>query len=164
MTTSVGIGLVLHGRLGSWFAASSELEGAQAAGGKPASLSSASAIRAFAAFTHGSLWRHVVEPVRSAGGRVRVVMHSWSPEAGQTLDALYRPAASLHEPPRPELDKVASQHLSMQKAFSMLNGLPGSQPDALIMVARLDLLLFTDVPLVRLASAAAAADAQVRCP
>ena len=148
--------LVLHGRLGSWFAAASELSGAQAAGGKPAALSSPAALRAFAAFTHSSLWRHVVQPARTHGMAVRVVIHSWSPEVGSTLDALYHPAASVHEPPVAHLDKVTSQHRSMHRALNLLEGL-GGPPDALVMVARLDLLLFSDVPLAALAASLAPA-------
>lgn len=145
------VALLLHGRLGSWFASGTELPGAQRAGGKPAMLSSVAALRAFAAFTHDSFDRHIVQPAARAGTPLRIVLHSWSPEVGETLDALYRPAASAHEPPRADLDKVASQHLSMHRAYEMLSALRGSPP-ALVMVARLDLLLFTDVPLAALAT------------
>ena len=114
-------------------------------------LSSPAAIGAFAAFTHNGLWQHVVLPARAAGAAVRVVIHSWSPEIGATLDKLYRPAASEHEPPHAELDKVASQHRSMHRALELLDGLHGPR-DTLIMVARLDMLFFTDVPLVAIAA------------
>ena len=163
------VALVLHGRLGSWLHAASDLPGQRRveANGRVSNAtaddelaerrryrsasSSHAAIRAFARFTHSSLWRHVVEANRRAGARVRVVVHSWSPEVGDVLDALYKPAASLHEPVIPTLNKVVSQHLSMQRALKLLDGLR-EPPDDLIMVARLDLLLFTDVPLASLAA------------
>ena len=144
------LALLLHGKLGSWFASSSEIAGAQRAGGTPALLSSTTAIRAFAAFTHASFDRHVVQPAARSGASLRVVIHSWSPEVGPTLDALYRPAASAHEPALAELKKVASQHLSMRRAHDLLSKLAGP-PAALVMVARLDLLLFRDVPLAAMA-------------
>ena len=155
------LSLVLHGRLGSWLVSATELPGAQRnlssyrdrhaakAALKYEQSSRLAAIRAFAAFTHRSLWEHVVLPNRRAGARVRVVMHSWSPEAGDVLDALYEPAASRHEPP-PAIDKVSSQHTSMARALALLAGLRGT-PDDLVMVARLDLLLYRDVPLAELA-------------
>ena len=154
------LSLVLHGRLGSWLVSATELPGAQRnlssyrdrhaakAALKYEQSSRLAAIRAFAAFTHRSLWEHVVLPNRRAGARVRVVMHSWSPEAGDVLDALYEPAASRHEPP-PAIDKVSSQHTSMARACASA-GLRGT-PDDLVMVARLDLLLYRDVPLAELA-------------
>ena len=162
------LSLVLHGRLGSWLLAASDLPRARVQRKKVegatndsvasernhvrVASSSNAALRAFAGFSHSSLWEHVVLANRKAGGSVRVIIHSWTPEVGDVLDHLYKPAASKHEPPNPELDKVASQHSSMYRALTLLNSL--SQPtDDLIMVARLDLLLFTDVPLVALASA-----------
>ena len=155
---SVGrFALVLHGRLGSWLMSASELPEEQRkinTSTRPRDvrnrqLSTPAAVQAFAAFTHHSLWQHVVMANRAQGARVRVVIHSWSPEVGATLDRLYQPAASLHEPAHPELDKVASQHLSMRRALALLHGLSGSADD-LIMVARLDLLLYTDIPFVSL--------------
>jgi hypothetical protein len=37
--------------------------------------------------------------VRAAGVAVDVVGHSWSPEVGPAIDALYRPILSVHESP-----------------------------------------------------------------
>ena len=120
------LSLVLHGRIGSWLVSATELPGAQRnmssyrdrreakAAAKYELTSRLSALRAFAGFTHNSLWEHVVMANRRAGAEVRIVIHSWSPEAGDVLDALYQPAASRHEPP-PEIDKVASQHTSMAR-------------------------------------------------
>lgn len=157
------LALVLHGRLGSWLVSATELPGAQRnlstyrdrqqakAAAKYELTSRLAAVRAFAGFTHSSLWRHVVLANRRKGAIVRVVIHSWSPEAGDVLDSLYEPAASRHDPP-PNVDKVTSQHLSMARALALLDGLGGASND-LIMVARLDLLLYRDVPLAELARA-----------
>ena len=159
------LSLVLHGRIGSWLVSATELPGAQRnmssyrdrreakAAAKYELTSRLSALRAFAGFTHNSLWEHVVMANRRAGAEVRIVIHSWSPEAGDVLDALYQPAASRHEPP-PEIDKVASQHTSMARAFALLDQIRAKSDD-LVMVARLDLLLYRDVPLAELARARA---------
>ena len=157
----LSFGLVLYGKLGGWKIAASDLN-QRARGGWPgqacsrcgrrgtnASVDTAQVLaetRAFARFTHSSLWNHVVRPNRAAGARVVVVVHTWNPELGADLDGLYTPDASRHEPANPSLDKLASQHLSIQRAIGMLDALPGPAP-ARVMVARLDLLLFTDVPL-----------------
>ena len=152
------LALVLHGRLGSWVSSATDLPRAQALNVTASSRqlrsakqsSERAALRAFAGFTHSSLWRHVVEANRAKGARVRVAVHSWSPEAGDLLDQLYRPVASAHEAPLPNADKVVSQHVSMGRALTLLAN-AGGPADDLIMVARLDLLLFTDVPMVSLA-------------
>ncbi len=112
-------------------------------------------LAAYARFTHSSFDRHVLQPNRAAGARCRVVIHSWSPEVGDVLDSLYQPAASEHAPPLPKLDKVASQHTSMGRALQLLRAQPG-EPDALVLVARLDVLFYSDVPLAALAPSAAA--------
>ena len=155
------LGLVLHGKLGGWKIAASDLNQRPRGGwpgqacsrcgrrGKNASVDTVQVLaetRAFARFTHLSLWEHVVRPSRAAGARVVVVVHTWNPELGADLDRLYRPDASKHEPANPGLDKLASQHLSIQRAVGMLDALPGPAP-ARVMVARLDLLLFADVQL-----------------
>ena len=154
-------GLVLYGKLGGWKIAASELNQRPRGGwpgqacsqcgrrGRNASIDTAQVLaetRAFARFTHSSLWNHVVRPNRAAGEKVVVVVHTWNPELGADLDGLYKPDASKHEPANPSLDKLASQHLSIQRAIGMLDALPGPPP-ARVMVARLDLLLFTDVQL-----------------
>lgn len=155
----LSFGLVLYGKLGGWKIAASDLN-QRVRGGWPgqacsrcgrrgtnASVDTAQVLsetRAFARFTHSSLWKHVVRPNRAAGAKVVVVVHTWNPELGADLDELYTPDASKHEPANPSLDKLASQHLSIQRAIGMLDALPGPAP-ARVMVARLDLLLFTDV-------------------
>ena len=179
-TSQLNFALCLHGKLGGWKLAASELRPRQsrAAGGTGtgkqqtgdvwpsqacsgcgrrhnASADAASVrteLRAFARFTHTSLWRHVVQANRAAGHRVLVVLHSWSPEVGADLDALYKPDASKHEPVIPELDKVGSQHLSIKRSLAMLFALPGAPPER-VMVARLDLLLYQDMPLQHTLSA-----------
>jgi hypothetical protein len=160
---SLSFGLVLHGKLGGWKIAASDLRPRPRGGwpgqacsrcgrrGENASTADAQVhaeARAFARFTHSSLWKHVVLPNRATGARVAVVIHSWNPEFGADLDALYKPDASRHEPALPELDKVASQHLSIKRSMAMLDALPGPPP-ARVMVTRLDLLLFTDLLLQR---------------
>eukprot|EP00966_Prymnesium_polylepis_P307632 7109683-Prymnesium_polylepis.1 len=130
--------LVLHGKLGGWKLSATESD---------ASKRNASSLRQqnFARFTQASLWRHVVRANRESGARLTVVLHTWNPELGTLLDELYQPAASAHEPSLP-VDKVASQHLSIQRGLALLSSLRGPRP-ALVMVSRLDLLLFSDVRL-----------------
>ena len=96
----VSVALVLHGRIGSWLVSATELPGAQRnlssyrdareakAAAKFELTSRLAAVRAFAAFTHSSLWQHVVVANRNAGASVRVVIHSWSPEVGDVLDGV----------------------------------------------------------------------------
>ena len=161
LPTQLTFGLVLYGKLGGWKIAASDLVRGKRGGwpgqacsrcgrrGTNSSVDTAQVLaetRAFARFTHSSLWKHVVRPNRAAGARVVVVVHTWNPEVGADLDGLYTPDASKHEQANPSLDKLASQHLSIQRAIGMLDALPGPVP-ARVMVTRLDLLLFTDVPL-----------------
>ena len=161
MAPQLTFGLVLYGKLGGWKIAASDLVRGKRGGwpgqacsrcgrrGTNSSVDTAQVLaetRAFARFTHSSLWKHVVRPNRAAGARVVVVVHTWNPEVGADLDGLYTPDASKHEQANPSLDKLASQHLSIQRAIGMLDALPGPVPER-VMVTRLDLLLFTDVPL-----------------
>ena len=97
----------------------------------------------FARFASRSILRHVVEPNRARGVRIDVFLHSWHPENGRDLDALYAPAASQHEPVQP-IHKVASQHLSMKRGLALAAAHP--QPHDLVMVARYDLLFFSELP------------------
>ncbi|KAL1530140.1 hypothetical protein AB1Y20_001056 [Prymnesium parvum] len=130
--------LLLHGKLGDWRLSATETPA-------PAHPNATSARqRSFARFTHASLWRHAVLATRRLAP-LAVVVHSWNPELRALLDGAYAPNASAHEPALP-LDKVASQHASLRRALAMLRQLPGARP-ALVMVARLDLLLFSDVAL-----------------
>lgn len=152
---AAAVGLVLHGRLGSWLQSASELQidediiRRNASAKQLPQASKLRAVRAYAAFTHASFERHLIGPSRATGADVRVVVHSWNPECADVLDRLYRPAASAHEQTISGFDKVESQHESMRRGLAMLRGLKAS-PVALVMVARLDLLLYSDVPLPRL--------------
>ena len=49
----------------------------------------------------------------------QVFLHSWNPEIGSELDRLYKPVASLHEPPV-AIHKVASHHLSMKRGLALI--------------------------------------------
>ena len=96
----------------------------------------------FARFASRSILRHVVDPNRARGVRIDVFLHSWHPEIGRDLDALYAPAASQHEPVQP-IHKVASQHLSMKRGLALAATHP--QRHDLVMVARYDLLFFSEL-------------------
>ena len=50
-----------------------------------------------AALCAASLERHVLAPNRARFATIDVIGHSWSPEIGATLDALFVPRRSLHE-------------------------------------------------------------------
>ena len=76
------IAVVLHGKIGSFYARA--LEGA-------------SADPRMVALSYRSLVRHVVQPNIGAYA-VDVFGHSWSPEVGQLIDALYEPRRSKHQP------------------------------------------------------------------
>lgn len=68
-----------------------------------------------------------------------VYVHSWNPELGAVWDAL-RPARVWHQPIIRGLSALRSQHLSLKRVLSLV-------PDSirLMLVSRLDVLLFTDV-------------------
>ena len=100
-----------------------------------------------AKLSHFSIKRRVLEP-NSLGVAWRVYIHSWNPEFGGMLDALWQPRASLHEPVDPSLPKVRSQHLSMKNALKLLAADRGSaSADGLVLVARLDLFMKTELRL-----------------
>lgn len=130
--------LLLHGKLGSWKQSASERDASSVKRN-----SSIAGQASFAHFAHASLWRHVVLAHRARGAQLSVVIHSWNPELASLLDGWYRPNASAHEASLP-VDKVASQHYSIKRGMALLSGLAGPRP-SLVMVARLDLLLFSDV-------------------
>ena len=85
------LAIVLHGRLGGL---GSLLQGAPPRalrsfeGAQPSVVS--------AALCAASLERHVIAPNRHRWD-IDVVGHSWSPEIGQTLDALFAPKRAVHE-------------------------------------------------------------------
>ena len=93
------VALLLHGKIGGMM-----LPASQARGGSAEVVQSA----------HASLRERVLR----ANPHVRFdgFCHSWNPELGRLIDALYRPVWSLHEPPR--LDAAsASQALSFATAL-----------------------------------------------
>ena len=85
------LAVVLHGRLGG---VASVLPGAAP---RPLrSFENAVASPLSAALCAASLERHVIAPNRRHFA-VDVIGHSWSPDIGATLDALFEPRRSLHE-------------------------------------------------------------------
>ena len=121
------IALCLHGHISSWVGSKSNetfwwLNASR---------------RSLARLAADSVVRHVLQP-----NRVDVFIHSWNPELAKLLDELYAPLSSKHDAVLPQLRNVLSQHLSMKRCLALV---PNNV--RLIMVARLDLLFFTDVPL-----------------
>ena len=118
----------------------------------------------FASFAAKSLQRRVIRPNRHAGLRLDVFLHSWHPEIGAELDRIYEPVASRHDPPQ-RIHKVASHHLSMRRGLALVNARatpsegalrrPERPPYDLVMVARFDLIFFTDLLLAPLLGGAA---------
>lgn len=167
------VALLLHGRLGIWKVKASHIDDPEVIWKAnaperwreaPKSMSKIdiqphSTITGFAAFGRASLWRHVIEPNQRAGVAVDCFLHSWHPEIGKQLDALYMPIGSLHEPLERRLNAVQSQHLSMKRAIMLadshgakmaMNGADGSAAGRadpslyydLYMVVRYDVLFF----------------------
>ena len=171
-SSPLAVALVLHGKIGLWTLRSSDVPAGdlRSCGGsfcKPNPLQAnamvappKTPVRAsnvslwqlerwphslrigFARFASRSILRHVVDPNRARGVRVDVFLHSWHPEIGRDLDALYAPAASQHDPVQ-RLNRVASQHLSMKRGLALASTHP--HPHDLVMVARYDLLFFSDL-------------------
>ena len=171
-SSPLAVALVLHGKIGLWTLRSSDVPAGdlRSCGGsfcKPNPLQAnamvappKTPVRAsnvslwqlerwphslrigFARFASRSILRHVVDPNRARGVRVDVFLHSWHPEIGRDLDALYAPAASQHDPVQ-RLNRVASQHLSMKRGLALASMHP--HPHDLVMVARYDLLFFSDL-------------------
>ena len=129
---SITTALVLHGRVPSWRGRSLTETSSDT------SLLNASR-RSLAQFAASSLRRHVLQP---NAGMLEVVVHSWSPECADVWDDILQPTRQLHEPVIHGLSALRSQHLSMTRALSLL-----SSSTRLVLVARLDLLLFTNVEL-----------------
>ena len=97
----------------------------------------------YARFASTSILQRVVEPNRRAGLQLDIFLHSWHPEIGKELDLLYRPVASRHDAPL-RVHKVESHHLSMKRGLELVTA-PRSQPYEMVMVARFDLLFFSDL-------------------
>ena len=167
-SSPLAVALVLHGKIGMWTLRSSDVPAGDLRSMRYSNPLQANAMVAppktpvrasnvslwqlerwphslrigFAGFASRSILRHVVDPNRARGVRVDVFLHSWHPEIGRDLDALYAPAASLHDPVQ-RLNRVASQHLSMKRGLALASMHP--HPHDLVMVARYDLLFFTDL-------------------
>jgi len=109
----------------------------------------------FARFASKSILQRIIEPNRRAGVKLDVFLHSWHPEIGADLDHWYSPVSSRHDQPV-QLQKVASHHLSMKRGLALIAAhtratdgggtyRPANHPPPeLVMVARFDLIFFTD--------------------
>ena len=116
----------------------------------------------FARFASKSIWRRVIEPNRRAGLQTDVFLHSWHPEIGDELDRMYSPVRSRHESPR-RIHKVASHHLSMKRGIELAMGHAAPSlgsfrtsthaPHDLYLVARFDLIFYSDLLLAPLGDA-----------
>lgn len=80
--------LVLHGKLGSFDRGVAPSRSVQAGVRGALDL----AVLCYAAFV-----QHVIEPSRHEGLDMHIFAHSWNPELGDALDALYQTRLSLHE-------------------------------------------------------------------
>jgi hypothetical protein len=163
--SNVSVALVLHGKIGVWTLRSSDVPAgnlrsaphnklhANAMAAPPKTPVQASNVSlwdlerwphslrtGFARFASHSILRNIVEPNRRAGTRVDIFLHSWHPDLGAELDAMYAPAASRHDPVQ-NIHRVASQHLSMKRGLALAAA--HDQPHDLVMVARYDLLFFS---------------------
>lgn len=133
------VALALHGRLSSWL------------GTKASDQAWLNASRrSLARLAADSYHRFILEP--NAPHFAGVYMHTWNPELAPLWNSLYAPKVSRHDPIQPGLRSVASQHLSMKLVLALV---PSDEGFSLVMVARLDLLFFSPVPLVHLATTAA---------
>ena len=149
------VALALHGRLASWQPTwvPEKFHVRQARGGAARTSSwdiePHSTLRGFARFVHSTIWERIVLANRRAGLDVEIYLHSWNPEIGQLLDDLYQPKRSRHEPTRPGLHKVPSQHLSMKSALQLSEG----EAHELVLVMRHDVIWYEDFLLANLSSA-----------
>lgn len=125
--------LCLHGRLSTW-----RRPRVSRPGEHPDAIVNES--RALARFAASSLRRHLLRPNLAASVRMETFIHSWNPELGALLDSLYEPSASAHEPVHPELIPMRSQHLSLRRVLALV-----PSHVEMVVVSRLDLLLFTDL-------------------
>ena len=100
----------------------------------------------------GSLLQNVVEYGRREGTSIDVFIHSWNPELGGLLDKLYQPVKSRHEPVLHNLTRLATAHFHLLSRHFSLRAVVQMVPVAvsLVMVARLDLLLYEPMPLMTL--------------
>ena len=125
------IALVLHGRVPSW-------RGGELTDASHPTFNASR--RSLARFAAGSMRRHVLEANRADG--VACYVHSWNPELADVWATMLHPAAELHQPINSSLSALRSQHVSMQRAVSLV---PLSI--RLILLSRNDVLLFADMHL-----------------
>ena len=86
-----GLAIVLHGKVGG-------MESLATPGGRTRAVDGARASAPMMALCYASLLQHIVQPNQRRGMHVDIFGHSWSPEVGAELDAMYRPLRSSHEP------------------------------------------------------------------
>ena len=86
-----GLAIVLHGKVGG-------MESLTTPGGRMRAVEGARASAPMMALCYASLLQHIVQPNQRRGMHVDIFGHSWSPEVGAELDAMYRPLRSSHEP------------------------------------------------------------------
>ena len=96
-----------------------------------------------------SLLRNVVDFGRREGTPIDVFIHSWNPELGELLDELYQPQTSRHEPVLRNLTRLATAHFHLLSRHFSLRAVVQMVPAtvSLVMVARLDLLLYEPISL-----------------
>ena len=136
--TTNRVALCLYGKLGSWDATPSAL---------PTSGYNRS-VATYAALAHTTVQEHIVHANRRDGLQVDVFMHSWNPEVGPALDALYSPNLSLHQEPVPTLSRVRSSHLSLKRVLQLLRAHEVSgDAVSLVMLSRFDVIWYKDLTL-----------------
>lgn len=130
-----GVALCLHGKIGAWDIGPSHLVGG---------LHNRTAT--YATLAHSTIAKHILQANQRDGLRLDVFLHSWNPEVGPTLDSLYLPNASLHQPPERSLEAVRSGHLSLKRVLLLLRAseAPG-QEFSLVMLSRFDVLWYNDL-------------------
>ena len=115
---------------------------------------------------------HVLAPAAQSGLAVRIVGHSWNPEIGHVLDALFSPRHSRHEPPlsraalradcgrfrftntsqrgtahQQDCERTRSQLLGLHRALLLRRHGPSAGRDDAVLVSRWDVLWEQPLPL-----------------
>ena len=136
-TLTTRVALCLYGKIGTWDQSASDARDGPA--------SNTSVVR-IASLAHRTIQRHIVHANRRDGLIVDVFLHSWNPDAGAALDALYAPNASLHQAPITRLERVRSGHLSLERVL-LLRRAHEIVDDApqLVMLSRYDIVWWADL-------------------
>ena len=134
MATVPSVALCFHGRMPTWRGRN-----------LPLSQDHNASRRSLARFTADSLQRRVIRSNGRAGLNVEVYMHTWNPELAELLDELYRPARAQHDAEIRGLQAMLSQHESLRRVMALV-----PEHIELVMMTRLDLILFSDLPLLPL--------------